>query len=494
MTTNGPVFLFSKRDPHFPPTETKFGWAPPRHLTLAIGFTFFVLSFNCAAEESTPPKPNILLIVSDDQRPDTIGALGNQHIATPHIDSLVKRGLSFTRATCANPICTPSRAELLTGRSGFRNGVLGFGKAIDPKLKTWPQAMRDAGYQTWYVGKWHNNGRPRTHGYDESLGLFAGGGGKWHKPQVDWKGLEITGYRGWIFQNDEGKKFPEKGVGLTPNISSHFADAAIEFIRRPRVASHKPFFLHVNFTAPHDPLLVPPDMAKQYDPSKLPVPANFATRHPFDHGNYEGRDEKMLSWPRTKDMVRKNLSVYYAVITHMDKQIGRILLALKRSDQLKSTVIIFTSDHGLALGSHGLMGKQNMYEHTINVPLVMTGPSIPQGKRCNAQCYLRDLYPTICEVVGAKAIGTVEGKSLVPVIQGKEDSVYSYVYGYFRDKQRMIRGNRWKLIHYPTIDRFQLFDLKQDVHEQNDRIGDKQYGHVITTLKTQLSRQFEDWK
>ncbi|SVB94632.1 uncharacterized protein METZ01_LOCUS247486, partial [marine metagenome] len=176
--------------------------------------------------------PNVLLLVSDDQRPDTIHALGNRIIETPGLDRLVRRGTSFLGATCGNPICTPSRAEILTGCSSFRNGVMDFGRKIRPELATWPQTMGEGGYHSWYVGKWHNNDKPSTHGFSDSLGLYAGGGRKWYKPQVDWKGLEVTGYRNWLFQKEDGQKFPERGVGLTPDISAKFADAAISFIRR----------------------------------------------------------------------------------------------------------------------------------------------------------------------------------------------------------------------------------------------------------------------
>jgi len=307
-------------------------------------------------------KPNILLIVSDDQRPDTISALGNPHIQTRNLDRLFQNGTSFLNATCSNPICTPSRAEILTGSSGFVNGVRDFGGKIDPDLPTLPKELQAHGYDTVYVGKWHNNGRPKLHGYTESVGLYAGGGGKWYKPQKDWKGDAVTGYRGWIFQDEAGNKFPEKGVGLTPDISDRFADAAIQVLKRK---SAKPFFLQINFTAPHDPLLMPSGFAEKYPADKMPLPVNYLPKHPFDHGNYEGRDEKMLPWPRTPERVKGNLGVYYAVIHHMDLAIGRMLKVLQETGQADNTLVIFTSDHGLAVGSHGLMGKQNMYEHTI---------------------------------------------------------------------------------------------------------------------------------
>ena len=436
-------------------------------------------------------KPNVLLLVSDDQRPDTIAALGNKVIQTPSLDRLVNGGTSFLQATCGNPICTPSRAEILTGCSSFRNGVMDFGQKIRPELATWPRTMGEGGYNSWYVGKWHNNDKPSAHGFSESRGLYAGGGRRWYKTQVDWKGMEVTGYRNWLFQKEDGQKFPERGVGLTSDISAQFADAAISFIRRK---TEKPFLMQVNFTAPHDPLLMPPGYENKYDPTKIPLPKNFLPRHPFDHGNFDGRDEKMLPWPRDPVMVRKNLAVYYAVISHMDEQIGRILDILEETKQTKDTLVIFTSDHGLAVGSHGLMGKQNMYEHTIRVPLVMAGPGIPKGKRNEALCYLRDLFPTICDLIGLPIPKSVEGRSLKPVIREEKNSVYSEIYGYFRDKQRMVRDKRWKLIHYPEIDRYQLFDLNKDPFEKNDLIGKDHHAQVVRHLQSLLAQKMKQWE
>jgi arylsulfatase A-like enzyme len=293
----------------------------------------------------------------------------------------------------------------------------------------------------------------------------------------------VTGYRGWVFQTDDRKLFPEKGVGLTPDISNRFADAAVTFIRRK---PKKPFFLHVNFTAPHDPLLLPPGYEKMYDPTKMPLPANYLPRHPFDHGNARGRDEVLLPFPRTKKDVREEIAAYYAVISHLDAAIGRILAALEETGQAKETVVIFSSDHGVAIGSHGLRGKQNMYEHTIGVPLIFRGPGIPHGARRDAQVYLRDLFPTTCELAGIEIPKAVEGKSLVGVIRGKEKGVYPQVFGYFKDVQRMIRTDRFKLIHYPKIERYQLFDLRADPNELHDLSGDDGHKAVFAGLRKKL--------
>ena len=152
-------------------------------------------------------QPNFLVIVTDDQRPDTIAALGNPRIATPHLDGLVKRGMTFTNFLCANPLCVPSRAEILTGRTGFQNSVLGMGRErMDPELTLWPAAMAAAGYHAWYSGKWMNDGSPTTRGYHEARGLFSSGGGTWKRDEIirGRKGRPITGYSNWTFKGAEG--------------------------------------------------------------------------------------------------------------------------------------------------------------------------------------------------------------------------------------------------------------------------------------------------
>lgn len=452
-------------------------------LTLVVTSILFVGKVALLADG---PQPNVLFLLTDDQRPDTIHELGNTNIETPNLDALARRGVSFTRAVCANPICTPSRAEILSGCSGFRNSVIDFGGQIDPTLKLWPQAMTDAGYHSWYVGKWHNDGKPVQRGYEQTLGLFTGGGGKWWKDQVDWKGTPVTGYRGWVFQNDEQHLFPERGVGLTPDISSKFADAAIELIRRKPA---EPFFLQVAFTAPHDPLFIPPNFESKYSADKLPLPENFLPEHPFDHGNFDGRDERLLPWPRTPQMIRELLAVYYSVISDMDQQVGRIIESLRETGQLDDTIIIFSSDHGLGVGSHGLRGKQSMYEHTINVPLVIAGPKIPQGEVRDAQVYLRELYPTTCELVGIEVPKTVEGKSFAKIVIGESKKTHDHVFCYFRNKQRMVRDSQWKLIHYPAIERWQLFDLVADPHELHDLSNDKSKADVLTRLRNLLRQE-----
>jgi arylsulfatase A-like enzyme len=189
--------------------------------------------------------------------------------------------------------------------------------------------------------------------------------------------------------------------------------------------------------------------------------------------------------------VRQELACYYAVISHLDEQIGRIFEALDETGVRDNTIVIFTSDHGLAIGSHGLVGKQNMYEHTINVPLVMAGPGIPADERRVAQCYLRDLFPTLCELAGIDA-PDVDGRSLVLILRGAKSEIYPFIVGYFHDSQRMIREANWKLIWYPKINRWQLFDVAADPGELHDLIGDASQKYRIADLRRKLSEWLKE--
>ena len=461
-------------------------------LSVAVAATLLATASGSQIQASAAERPNILLLVSDDQRPDTIHALGNDRIQTPNLDRLVASGTAFTRATCGNPICTPSRAEILSGTSSFRNGVLDFGRGIKPELPTMSRWFADAGYRTFYVGKWHNDGVPVQRGYSATRGLYRGGGGKFYEPQFDWAGRPVTGYRGWIFQDDAGKLFPELGVGLTPDISSKFADAAVSLIE-DSAKSEQPFFLHVNFTSPHDPLLLPPGWEKKYDADSMPLPKNFAARHPFDHGNFDGRDEQLFKWPRTPEEICGELAAYYAVISYMDQQIGRILDTLRTTGQDKNTIIVFTSDHGLSVGSHGLRGKQSMYEHTIGVPLLMSGPGIPTGERRVAQCYLRDLFPTLADLAGLDGPGDrIDGRSLGPVLRGEQSEIHPFVIGYFRNFQRMIRDGDWKYIEYPAVEVRQLFNLADDPHELRNLAEDAKLAGRRKDLAAKLHGWLKD--
>jgi arylsulfatase A-like enzyme len=324
--------------------------------------------------------------------------------------------------------------------------------------------LQKSGYHTCYTGKWHNDGHPMQRGYTTTSGLYSSGGGKGiTQPETDDRGRPLTGYRGWTFKDDQNKAELHKGVGLQPDNSRHIADGAIHAIQT--APKGKPWLLHVNFAFPHDPRQWPAGMKNRYDPAKMPLPTNFVAKHPFDHGNIDGRDEQLLTTPRLESDVREELAIYYAMITDLDAQLGRILDALPAPDD---TIIIFTADQGLALGSHGLLGKQNQYEHSIRSPLIICGPGLPKNERSAVLVTLHDLFPTFCELSGIEIPSTVTGKSLASLLRHQTGRVHDFVTGMFTDTQRMICDERWKFVLYLKAEREQLFDLQNDPHELHD--------------------------
>jgi arylsulfatase A-like enzyme len=200
-----------------------------------------------------------------------------------------------------------------------------------------------------------------------------------------------------------------------------------------------------------------------------------------------GRDESLAAWPRTKEVVSDQLAEYYGLITHMDDQIGRILAALKRSGRADNTIVVFTADHGLAVGSHGLMGKQSVYEHAMGCPLVIAGPGIPKGET-DALTYLYDLMPTLLDAVGVETPAEVEGLSLRPIWQGEADTVRDSLYLTYENKMRSVTDGRWKYIRYPPIDHEQLFDLATDPDELINLVDAPAHQEQLAAMRALLKK------
>jgi arylsulfatase A-like enzyme len=422
-------------------------------------------------------RPNVLFLFTDDQRADTIAALGNTHIKTPNLDKLVLRGTAFTRAYCMGAmqgaVCVPSRAMMLSGRSLFR---------INDALKgitTWPAMFARLGYRTFITGKWHNQEASALAAFSEGRAVFFGGmGAPYTLPVAD-----ITPTHTLTEKRPSGKH----SVAL-------FADSVIDFLKEQKGAK-QPFLAYVAFNGPHDPREAPKEYHDPYNANKPPLPANFLPLHPFNNGDMTGRDEKLAPWPRTPEVVRQHLADYYAYITFLDAQIGRILAELRAAGLEEDTIVVFSSDSGLAVGSHGLFGKQNLYDHSMRSPLIFAGPGIPAGKQSTALCYLYDIYPTLGELTGVKGPEGSEGKSLVPVMKGETKQVRDALFLAYRGVQRSVRDERWQLITYPQINKTQLFDLQNDPHETKDLSGDpaqaKQVERLTEKLK-ELQKEYDD--
>ena len=438
-------------------------------------FSFFtagvLLGLGAHAAEGAG-KPNVLFLFSDDQRADTIGALGNVDIRTPALDGLVQRGTAFTRTYCmgANQgaVCVPSRAMLMSGRTLFR---------VSEQLKgqaTWPEQFAQAGYSTFLTGKWHNGGESALRAFQRGKAIFLGGMGDPYKLPVQDIGATHA------FENK--RPSGEHSVKV-------FADAAVEFLQEQKGAA--PFLCYVAFNAPHDPRIAPKEYRSRFDSHEPPVPGNFLPVHPFNNGEMTIRDEALAPWPRTPETVRQHLADYYAYIEFMDAQIGRILAALKASGQWEKTIVVFSSDHGLAIGSHGLFGKQNLYDHPMRAPLLLAGPGIPAGRRSEALCYLLDIFPTLGALAGVPAPEGSEGRSLAPVLAGKTGTQREAILTAYTKVQRAVRDDRWKLIVYPQINKMQLFDLPADPLERRDLAADPQQAEQVKRMTALLQKEQE---
>ncbi len=407
-------------------------------------------------------KPNIVHIHADDHRADGLHALGTELLKTPNLDSLVERGTTFTRCytmgSMVGAVCTPSRTMLLTGRSWFRipGAHDAADNAKDPKTFL-PRVIQAAGYQTWHMGKYGN-------GFPAGLKEFE------------------TSVR------DEGNG-KERATS-----SERLADGTIKFLKaRAEAKETKPFYLYIAPPVPHDPREAEAQFHKLYDPKTIPLSAAFLPQHPFDNGEMTVRDEALAPWPRTAEDTKQQLADYYACITGFDHHVGRIFAELKAQGQWDNTVIVFSSDNGLSMGEHGLFGKQNLYEFGgLHVPLVIAGPSIPKGKS-EAMVYLMDLFPTLAGFAGAKLPDGVEGKDLGPILSGKAKTVRDVLYIGYRDCQRAIRDDRWKLIRYPLVDRTQLFDLKADPQELKNLADLPEHADKVKEMTALLAKEMKQY-
>jgi arylsulfatase A-like enzyme len=429
------------------------------------------LPFLAAAAAAT--KPNILILFADDQRADTIGAHGNAHIKTPVIDGLVRDGTSFRRNYVmggnSGAVCVPSRAMLMTGKTWFAMNT-----ATLAGEKLLPELFGEHGYTTFGTGKWHNGQPSWIRAFQKGERIMFGGMSDHEKVPV-----RDLGPDGKLTEQRIGEKFS----------TELFADAAIRFLEQHDPgAGAKPFFCYVAFTAPHDPRQPPPGFPADYT-SRPPLPKNFLPQLPFDNGAMQGgRDENLGAWPRTEAMIRDQLAEYYAMVEHMDAQIGRILAVLKARGLAENTIIVYAADNGLALGSHGLLGKQNVFEHSMRTPLIIAGPGLPKGKSTAAFTYLFDLFPTLCELAGVPAPAGVFGESLRPLWDGSKSSLRDTVFLPYIQVQRAVRDERWKLIRYPKLGYSQLFDLQNDPDEIQSVYDDPAHAAHIMRLTAAMQR------
>jgi choline-sulfatase len=270
--------------------------------------------------------------------------------------------------------------------------------------------------------------------------------------------------------------------------SEVLGDDAVQFLRQA-AGREQAFFMYLAFNAPHDPRQSPAEFVDRYPLDHVSMPVNFLPEYPYKEAigcGVDLRDEKLAPFPRTEHAVKVNRQEYYAIITHMDEQIGRILAALAESGKEEETYIFFTADHGLAVGQHGLMGKQNMYDHSVRVPFIVVGPGVAAGEENSTPIYLQDVMPTTLELAGVARPAHVQFQSLGPLLRGEAARPYDAMYGAYLQLQRMVTMDGFKLIVYPRAKRLRLYNLKDDPFETQDLAEDAAHRDTVRRLFSRL--------
>jgi arylsulfatase A-like enzyme len=432
-------------------------------------------------------RPNFLFMIADDLTFRGIHAMGNPEVHTPNLDRLVKQGVSFAhcfhQGSWQPAVCVASRSMLNSGLTCFRAQ-----KYIE-QTPLWGETLGKAGYDTFIIGKWHLSkgtlGRSFKQQGKLSGGMFESGPAAYNRPAPGntWTPWDTSLKGQWLHTGEWQNANPD-GIKHSAQI---WAEGAAEHLRE-QAKKAEPFFMYVGFNSPHDPRQAPKEFVDRYPAQRIEVPANYLPEHPFDQGDHKVRDELLAPFPRTREAVRVHRSEYYAHITYMDAQIGRILDALEASGKAGNTHIVFTADHGLAVGQHGLMGKQNLYDHSTRMPLIVTGPGIPADKRVDEMVYQHSVFATTCELSGVAAPKSVEFPSLVDLLHGKGGLKHEAMFCFYRDFQRSIRTREHKLIAYPQAGRTQLFDLQKDRWEVHNLADDPKHAALKAELLGQLKR------
>lgn len=422
-------------------------------------FCFLVLGVSAVAAEK---RPNLLFILVDDQSPLDLRLYNPQStLQTPNLDRLAAQGMVFDGAyhmgASMGAVCTPSRHMIMSGRTVWHLPVSPWAAKTSPpalEQQTIPAVFNRAGYSTMRTCKMGNS-------YEAANKLFT-------------------------VRKDASKRGGDDQSG-----SAWHAEQVLGYLReREEKQSRDPFLIYFGFSHPHDTRDGKPELLAKYGatnhtdvahpPSahslQPPLPANYLTKHPFDNTDIAVRDEVAVSgvWKnRDEASIRNEIGRQYACSENIDIQIGRVLEKLDKMGELENTYIIYTADHGIAIGRHGLMGKQNLYQHTWRVPFIVKGPGIAPGSRVEGNIYLLDVLATLCDLTGVAPPPTSEGLSFRPVLEGKSKTMRDVLYGAYaggaKPGMRCVKQGEWKLIEYESADgtakHVQLFNLAENPQE-----------------------------
>ena len=443
-----------------------------------------------AAAES---RPNVLFILCDDLRPDAVGCYGSAHVKTPHIDALAADGVRFTNAFCTTSLCSPSRASILTGLYAHAHGVRDNFTELPARLPHWPGRLRDHGYATAYVGKWHmgeNNDAPRP-GFD----WFVSHTGQGKYFDTEWN---VNGER------------REKPSGYYTTVVT---DYGLDWLaRQPR---GKPWALCIGHKAPHSFYFPEPRYEHAFDDVRVGYPPSafllddkpnwirqrLTTWHGIYGPLFEWRKQFPDSRPEAVKDFENMVHAYWGTVLSVDDSVGRLVDFLRSSGQWENTIVVFMGDNGLLEGEHGMVDKRTMHEPSIRIPIVTRGPGVPRGEVVSAQVLTEDVAPSLLELCDAAPLAAIHGRSWARLCrEGDPAWRTEWFYEYNYEKQfpytpnvRGIRTDRFKFIRYPHGDgspdrhRPELYDLAADPREVHNLAADPAHAATRADLEKRLA-------
>ncbi len=444
-------------------------------------------------------RPNVVVVITDDQRWDCLGVAGHPYLKTPNIDRLAKQGVYFKNAFCTTSLCSPCRATILSGLYAHAHKVLNNFTEFPNDLPSFPRQLQQSGYETAYIGKWHmgeDNDEKRP-GFDYFVT---------HKGQGKYYDTE--------FNIDGTRK-------VLPGYYTHVVtDLALDWLKRPR---SKPFALMIGHKAPHSFYVPEPKYAHEFDHVEVKYPETafllddkpewFKTRLRTWHGIYGPLFDFRKKFPDDRPEAVKDFAAmtraYWGTIRSVDDSVGRLVQTLEAAWQLDHTVFVFTTDNGLLNGEHGMVDKRTMHEPSIRVPLVVRYPGLtPTDKPRTVERMVlhEDLAPSILDLCGAPPLPNIHGKSWRRLVQGDESGWRTaWLYEYNYEKQfpytpniRGVRTDEWKYVRYPHGDGgpdrhpAELYDIKHDPEERRNLIRDPRYAGKVKEMQELLRRQMAE--
>lgn len=447
-------------------------------------------------------RPNIVLLMSDQHRYDVMGCAGDPVVRTPNMDRLAVEGFYLRRSVCVAPLCMPSRASIITGRYPHNHGVIGNVGMILPQERTFMQCLQSAGYYTAVVGKMHFFTLPRGGDLREMMQVTASFG--FHdvyetlgRTAARYSSDPHTGYldeRGLLqrLREDHSYRTQQPIYYATPSVlpeedflDTHIGRKSVEWIQR--YDRSQPFFLWTSWAGPHDPWDAPGKYGSMYDPADMP--ASVVDDLSAKPDIQQKRAERQHMHTCTEQDIRKARAQYYGLVTLIDDQIGQILTALEERGWLNNTIIVYVSDHGEMMGDHGLFLKEQFYEPSVRVPLIVRYPPMfPRSTKCDALVELIDLMPTFLELAGADIPEVCLGRSLLSVLKGGSHEHREAVFSEL-GRTKMVRTERYKYTYMPGKGSLELYDLYADPQEVTNLLGCAEYIDV----QREMERRLLDW-